>query len=117
MKQIYRFQVPALICFDIEASSIEEALTAANTVRDAEGIGWNINFETETASFGRAYFDSDPCIPPLTSGDIVDICGTEPDACPEYGGELPPSNEHAEGVDCPRPDCNHKANLNNGGER
>lgn len=73
---VYRFQVPAVIMFDVRAESPEAAAAAAEQVRsnNIDG-GWDVGLEPTdcTSNFeGRAYLDERAAhAHTLTPDDIV----------------------------------------------
>lgn len=83
MKKNFRIQVPAVVIFNVQAETPEEALAVAECVRvDNDDNGWDVDLNLDGEEMddaeGRAYLDSNKLATPLTEDDIVDE--DEPDA-------------------------------------
>lgn len=78
MKKDFRIQVPAVIMFNVQAETPEEALAIAERVRvDNDDNGWDVDLaldgeELEYAD-GRAYLDSERMKDALEPNDIVNV--------------------------------------------
>ena len=75
---VYRIQVPAAIVFSVTASSPEQALVIAETIRlDNDDEGWDIDLTLDGEFLddagARAYIDSGALREPLTEHDIIDV--------------------------------------------
>ena len=73
---VYRFQVPAVIMFDVRAESPEAAVTAAEQIRiNNKDGGWDVDLEPADCTSnheGRAYLDEQAArAHALTTDDIV----------------------------------------------
>jgi hypothetical protein len=80
----YRFQIPATICFDVQAESPEAAVDVAERVRsDNNTDGWDLGLSLDGKplenAWARTYVDDDAIrTTPLTTGDIVDEEADDP---------------------------------------
>ncbi len=79
-RQLYRFQVPAVIYFDVEAVSEQTAVAHANTLRQMhQSNGWPLTLPPQSeggASDARCYFDKIAASGrELMATDIVSIHG------------------------------------------
>ena len=79
-RQFYRFQVPAVICFDVEAVSEQVAVAHANTLLQMHlNDGWPLAFPPQSeggASDVRCYFDEVAASDhELTATDIINVHG------------------------------------------